>query len=148
MRDTLDSQALAEAAVGRMLANDRASARLGMRLLEVRPGYARIAMTVTEAMLNGFSICHGGMIFALADTAFAAGCNSWGPVAVGAGTTMDFLKSGQVGDELVAVCECVSQSGRTGLYDVTVRNQHGEVVAVMRGRSYRVGNNKTQDQAG
>lgn len=141
-----DSHAVALATVARMLENDKASAALGMRLLDVGPGFARVAMQVTNTMLNGFGICHGGMLFALADTAFAAGCNSWGMMAVGAGATMDFIKSGQLGDEIVAVCECLSQSGRIGLYDIKLYNQQGDCIAVMHGRSYRVGAQQTQDQ--
>ncbi len=143
MTDT-DLQAVAEAAIAKMLENDRTKSFLGIELVEIAPGHAKLSMTITESMLNGFDICHGGMIFSLADTAFAAGCNSWGPVAVAAGTSIDFLKSGQLGDRLLAVCDCVSQSGRTGLYDIKVFNQHEECIAVMRGRSYRVGSGHSQ----
>lgn len=141
-----DRQVVAEAAVNKMLAADRASASLGMRLIEVRPGHAKVAMIVRENMLNGFGLCHGGMVFALADTAFAAGCNSWGLPAVGAGTTMDFLLPGQAGDELLAVCDCVSQSGRTGLYDIKIYNQQQKCIAVMRGRSYRIGSKAVHNE--
>lgn len=141
-----DRQALAEAVVSKMLAADQASTSLGMRLIEVRPGHAKLAMRVREDMLNGFGLCHGGMMFALADTAFAAGCNSWGPPTVGAGTTMDFLLPGHAGDELLAVCDCVSQSGRTGLYDIKIYNQQQECIAVMRGRSYRIGSKAAHNE--
>ncbi len=85
---------VAEQAAQKMLAEDRASQALGMRILEIRPGYARLQMIVRQDMINGHAMCHGGFIFTLADTAFAFACNSYGNPTVAAGAAIDFLGSG------------------------------------------------------
>lgn len=118
-----------------MWARDRASRELGMALEEVRPGYARVRMRVRDDMLNGHGSCHGGLIFALADSAFAFACNSHGLVTVASGCTIEFLSPAVEGDELVAVAEEHSRQGRHGVYDVDVRRPDGGVVATFRGRS-------------
>jgi acyl-CoA thioesterase len=121
-----------------MFANDHASRALGMQILEAGPGRAVIAMTVRKDMLNGFAICHGGLITTLADSAFAFACNSANHLTVASGLSIDFLAPAHEGDVLTATASEVSQSGRTGIYDVEVRNQHGKRVAVFRGRSARL----------
>jgi acyl-CoA thioesterase len=118
-----------------MWARDRASQELGMALEEVRPGYACLRMTVRADMLNGHGTCHGGLIFALADSAFAFACNSHGVVTVASGCTIEFLAPAREGDELVAVAEERSREGRHGVFDVDVRRPDGGVVATFRGRS-------------
>ena len=118
-----------------MYARDAASQALGMALEEVRPGYARLRMTVREDMLNGHGTCHGGVVFALADSAFAFACNSHGVVTVAAGCSIEFLAPAHEGDELVAVAEERIRRGRHGVYDVDVRREGGELVAAFRGRS-------------
>ena len=85
---------LAEACATAMFAQDRASQALGMRIIEVTPGYAQLAMSVREDMVNGHQICHGGLIFTLADSAFAFACNTYNAVTVAAGATIDFLAPG------------------------------------------------------
>ncbi len=132
----VDPQALAEAVRQRMFANDAASQAMGMQIEAVGPGSARIAMTVRADMLNGFKICHGGFITTLADSAFAFGCNSHNEMTVASGITVDFLAPAHEGDRLVAECHEVARTGRTGLYDIKVINQHGRTVVVMRGRSH------------
>lgn len=132
----LDPHALAEAVRRRMFENDAASQGLGMQIEAVGPGYARIAMTVRSEMLNGFRICHGGFITTLADSAFAFGCNSYNDLTVASGIVVDFLAPAHEGDRLVAECHEVSRTGRTGVYDIKVTNQHGKTVVVMRGRSH------------
>ena len=123
------------AAVGAaMWARDRASPSLGMALDEVRPGYARVTMTVRADMVNGHGTCHGGIIFALADSAFAFACNSRDVVTVAAGCSIEFLAPAGAGDELVAEAQERSLQGRNGVYDVDVR-RGGELVATFRGRS-------------
>ncbi|MEJ8858617.1 hydroxyphenylacetyl-CoA thioesterase PaaI [Variovorax robiniae] len=119
-----------------MLRNDRATRSLGMRIVEVAPGRATIHMQVREDMLNGHDICHGGFIATLCDSAFAFACNSYNELTVASGFGIDFMAPGRLGDELVARCEEVSKSGRTGVYDTEVTNQRGERLAVFRGRSY------------
>jgi acyl-CoA thioesterase len=124
------------AAVGEaMYARDTASRALGMALEEVRPGYARLRMTVRPDMLNGHGSCHGGLVFALADSAFAFACNSHDVVTVAAGCSIEFLTPAHEGDELVAVAEERFREGRAGVYDVEVRRADGALVATFRGRS-------------
>jgi acyl-CoA thioesterase len=124
------------AAVGAaMFARDQASRALGMALEEVRPGYARLRMTVRGEMLNGHGICHGGIIFALADSAFAFACNSRGIVTVASGCSIEFLAPAGEGDELVAEAHERSLQGRNGVYDIDVRRADGQLVATFRGRS-------------
>jgi acyl-CoA thioesterase len=118
-----------------MLREDRTFTALGMRLEVDEPGRAVISMVVREDMTNGFAITHGGMVFALADTAFAVACNEDDRVTVAAGADITFLKSTRAGDTLRATAVRRIRSGRTGLYDVTVTDAAGEVVAEFRGRS-------------
>jgi acyl-CoA thioesterase len=138
-----DPQSVAEASARAMYEQDRASQALGMRVLEVRPGYARLAMKVREDMVNGHQLCHGGLIFTLADSAFAFACNTYDFVTVASSGTIEFLLSGRLGDELTATAEERTRSKRTGVYDVSVRNQRGECVALFRGRSHQVGGSIT-----
>jgi acyl-CoA thioesterase len=126
-----------------MYEQDRASQALGMRVLEVRPGYARLAMKIREDMVNGHQLCHGGLIFTLADSAFAFACNTYDLVTVASSGTIEFLLSGRLGDELTATAEERTRSKRTGVYDVSVHNQRGECVALFRGRSHQIGGSIT-----
>ncbi|MFD2366889.1 hydroxyphenylacetyl-CoA thioesterase PaaI [Pseudoduganella sp. GCM10020061] len=121
-----------------MYERDSASQAMGMRLVEIRPGYALMSMPVRADMLNGHAICHGGHIFTLADSAFAFACNSHNNVTVGAGCTIDFLAQAQEGDVLTAEAVEVSLSGKTGVYDVRVCNQDGRAIALFRGKSHRI----------
>lgn len=132
------AQSLAERSVAAMYASDRASQALGIRILEVCPGYAKASMRVREDMLNGHSACHGGMIFSLADSAFAFSCNSHGGTVVAAAASIDFLAPARAGDELTAEAVERWRSKRNGVYEVTVVNQRGETIALFRGRSHRV----------
>jgi acyl-CoA thioesterase len=134
-----DPQYVAEASARAMYEQDRASQALGMRILEVRPGGARLAMKVREDMVNGHQICHGGLIFTLADSAFAFACNTYDLVTVAAAGTIEFLLAARLGDELTATAEERTRSKRTGVYDVSVHNQRGECVALFRGRSHQIG---------
>ncbi len=123
--------------VGRaMFALDRASKDfMQMELVSCEPGRAVMRMIVRESMLNGHDICHGGLIFTLADSTFAFACNSHNKVTVAAGCSIEFLKPGRLGD--VLTCEGNEQvlQGRHGIYDMTVRNQHGDPIALFRGKS-------------
>jgi acyl-CoA thioesterase len=122
-----------------MFAGDAASREfLQMELVSCEPGRAVMRMAVREPMLNGHRICHGGLIFTLADSTFAFACNSHNKVAVAAGCSIEFLKPGQLGD--VLTCEGVEQvlQGRHGIYDMKVSNQRGEVVAMFRGKSAQI----------
>ena len=132
----MNPQQVAEAARDAMWRNDRASKALGMQVLAISPGGAALCMTVREDMLNGHDISHGGLITALADSAFAFACNSYNEMTVASGFDVNLVAAGHLGDVLTATAQEVSKAGRTGVYDVTVRNQRGEQVAAFRGRSY------------
>jgi acyl-CoA thioesterase len=121
-----------------MLASDAASRMLGIQLLDYGEGWARAQMTVTDDMVNGHGTCHGGVIFALADTAFACACNSWGPVTVAAGADIVFVAPGRRGDVLTAEARMRASYGRNGIYDVAV-TRAGELIAEFRGRSHAMG---------
>lgn len=133
-----DDQALAERVRDTMFARDVAAKALGMVVTAVAPGAASVAMTVRADMLNGFDICHGGLIATLADTAFAYACNSANHLTVASGFDIDILAPAHGGDRLEAHCTVLSQGARMGLYDVQVDNQDGARIAVFRGRSYRL----------
>jgi acyl-CoA thioesterase len=143
----MTAQAIAERAARAMFDQDLASQKLGMRIAEVRPGYARLVMTVREDMVNGHEICHGGLIFTLADSTFAFACNTYDAVTVAAAASIEFLLPARLGDELTATAEERSRSKRTGVYDVIVRNQKGESVALFRGRSHEIGGSVTRERA-
>jgi len=132
------AQALAEAVGAAMYARDPASQGLGMRIDAIGPGHARLSMPVRADMLNGHQTCHGGFIFALADSAFAFACNSHNLVTVGAGCTIDYIAPGREGDVLTAMAVEQTLSGKTGVYDVKVSNQDGVTVALFRGKSHRI----------
>jgi acyl-CoA thioesterase len=134
----MDKQALAQAAGEAMWREDRAAKWLGMKLEEIRPGYARMSMTVTGNMANGQALCHGGLIFALADSSFGFACNSRNHRALAAACAIDFLAPARLGDRLTAECSEQASAGRTGIYDARVTNQDGELIAVFRGKSATV----------
>jgi acyl-CoA thioesterase len=133
-----DKQQIAERVAVEMFARDSASQSLGMQVKEVRPGYARLTLIVRPDMLNGHAICHGGIIFSLADSAFAFACNSHNQNTVASGCSIDFLAPAKAGDELSAEAVERALLGRIGVYDVTVTNSEGRTIALFRGRSYRV----------
>jgi acyl-CoA thioesterase len=137
-KHSADAQNLAEAVAEAMWARDRAARALGMRIDSVGPGRATLSMPVRGDMVNGHHICHGGLIFALADTAFAYACNAYNRNTVASGCNIDFVAPGKEGDTLQAEAVERSLSGRTGVYDVTVRDGAGRTVALFRGKSYRI----------
>jgi acyl-CoA thioesterase len=131
-------QQTAEWVAAGLYARDSAAKSLGIQLKEIAPGYARLGLLVRPDMLNGHAICHGGIVFSLADSAFAFACNSRNQNTVASGGSIDFLASAKAGDELIAEAVERALLGRTGVYDVTVTNQEGRTIALFRGRSYRV----------
>jgi len=133
-----DAQKLAQRVAEGMYERDSASRNLGMQVLRVAPGYARVSMHVRADMLNGHAICHGGFIFMLADSTFAYACNSYNLMTVASGCSIDFLAPARKGDVLTATAHEKSISGRTGIYDIDVGNQRGEVIALFRGKSHRI----------
>ncbi len=134
----MTAQDIAESTRDAMWEDDHASQAMGMKVLAVGPGTATVCMTVRQDMLNGHDICHGGLMTMLADTAFAFACNAYNEVTVAAGFDVNLISSARKGDVLTAVCVELSKSGRTGVYDVSVRNQRDEAVVAFRGRSYTV----------
>jgi acyl-CoA thioesterase len=132
------AQYRAEKAGAAMYARDRTAHALGIVLEKIAPGCSVMRMTVRGDMVNGHNICHGGMIFTLADTAFAFACNSYNQTTVALKCTIDFLAPAQLGEELVAVAEERTARGRTGVYDVGVSNGAGDLIALFRGNSYRI----------
>nr|WP_234661898.1 hydroxyphenylacetyl-CoA thioesterase PaaI [Agromyces marinus] len=118
-----------------MMQRDLASASLGMVVERDEPGHAVVSMRVRHDMTNGFAITHGGLVFTLADTAFAIACNEDDRVTVAAGADITFLKSTTAGQTLTATAVRRTRSGRTGLYDVSVVDETGDAVAEFRGRS-------------
>ncbi|VVE57898.1 MULTISPECIES: hydroxyphenylacetyl-CoA thioesterase PaaI [Pandoraea] len=136
--ETLSPEALARATGEAMYSTDRASQWLGMELQEVRPGYARMTMRVRDEFLNGHAICHGGLMFTLADSTFAFACNSYNINTVAAGCSIEFLKPVSGGDTLTAEAQEQLLSGRHGIYDIRVTNSAGEVVAMFRGKSAQI----------
>lgn len=143
MAEPMTPQEIADHVGRGMLADDAASRELGMTVEAMGPGSSRLSMRVRPDMLNGFKICHGGYITTLADSAFAFACNSYNDLTVAAGITVDFLAPANLDDLLTAEAKEISRAGRTGLYDVQVRNQKGVLVAVLRGRSYRLKDRQT-----
>lgn len=121
-----------------MFRADRASQNLGIEILDVAPGSVRIAMSVRPEMLNGHGLCHGGFIFAFADSAFAFACSSYGQPMVAAGATIEFLAPTPAAERLTAVAAEVARTARNGIYDVRVTKSSGETVALFRGRSSRL----------
>jgi len=138
MTNGLEPQALADAVCAGMAENDRTVKGYGIGFDAVGPGYAKLHMTVRDDMLNGFRICHGGFITLLADSAFAYACNSHNEQTVASGISVDFMAPGRPGDVLTAEATELFVAGRTGVYDVSVTNQNGELIAMMRGKSYRL----------
>jgi acyl-CoA thioesterase len=138
---TLSPDKLARAAAQAMYEADACSRALGIELLEVRAGYARMRMAVRPDFLNGHRICHGGLVFTLADSTFAFACNSYNINAVASGCSIEFLRPVHGGDVLTAEAIEQTLSGRNGIYDIRVTNRAGETVAMFRGKSAQIKGN-------
>jgi acyl-CoA thioesterase len=128
----------ARAVVQSLYLADLASQSLGIEIIDVAPGEVQIAMTVRADMLNGHGMCHGGIIFAFADSAFAFACNSHGDPMVAAGASIEFLAPTPRGERVIATAAEVSRGVRHGIYDVAVTNAAGNVLAQFRGRCSRL----------
>ena len=138
MSEHMQMQQVAEDCAQHMFAQDATSKALGITIGVVKPGSVTATMTVTAAMLNGFKTCHGGMIFSLADSAFAFACNSQNQTAVAAGCTIDFLRPALLDDQLSAIATQTYQGKRSGIYHVEITNQNAQLVALFKGNSARV----------
>ncbi len=132
---TRDAAQTARLSAEAMWADDHASKGMAMEILEIRPGHARLGMTVTRTMLNSHGSCHGGYIFSLADSAFAFACNSHGQPAVAQHCTITYVAPGRLGMRLVAEAKERQRGERSGIYDITVRDEAGTVIAEFRGHS-------------
>ncbi len=131
----MDAEQMAKACADAMWAEDQASRGLGMELISVGPGRAELSMTVTDRMVNGHKICHGGFIFTLADSTFAFACNTYNQRTVAQQCAVTFITAGKLGDRLTARGLEVNRRGRSGIYDITVTRQDGAVIAEFRGHS-------------
>jgi acyl-CoA thioesterase len=133
------ADALAAQVGAALFARDAAARALGMALEAIAPGVARLAMPVRDDMLNGHGMCHGGLIFTLADTAFAYACNSRNRSTLAAAAEIQFVSPGRPGETLVAEARQRVLNGRTGIYDVEVTERaSGRLIALFRGRSHQV----------
>ena len=132
--DYTTARAVAEAMIGKC----GLSQSLGMKIIDAGPKYSVVEMVLEDRHLNGFSIAHGGAIFALADTAFAHACNSDNVVTVAQQCQINFLQPGRSGDLLTATAKGRTHSGRTGIYDVTITGSDGGVIAEFRGMSCKL----------
>lgn len=130
---------LAKAVVARLLEADACSTALGLEVLDLDSRYAVVKMTVRGDMVNGHGVCHGGMIFTLADTCSAFACNSENESSLLSSAQIELFRPAMLGDELTATAKAVNQGKRKGVYDVSVLNQHELLVAVFRGQSQRLG---------
>ncbi|MEX2482048.1 MAG: hydroxyphenylacetyl-CoA thioesterase PaaI [Gammaproteobacteria bacterium] len=143
-----DPLELARAAAEQMFDRDRASQHLGITLDEVSPGYARMSMLVQEWMLQGHDMCHGGLMFALADTAMAFASNSRNQPHVALNANIDYLRPARLGETLTAEAREGHRSGRTGMYDVRIVDASGAPVCHFRGRTYGLAGTVLRDSGG
>ena len=131
----MDARAIARACAERMWTEDSASKGLGMQLISVEPGRAILAMAITDKMVNGHNIAHGGYIFTLADSTFAYTCNTYDQRCVAQQCAITFVNPGKLGDRLTARGVEKQRAGRSGIYDITVTREDGTVIAEFRGHS-------------
>lgn len=134
-----DQDLFAKKIVDHMMEHDRFSQWLGIVVLEIKEGYSKIQMTLRAEMINGFGIVHGGIAFSLADSAFAFACNNRNNLSVALDTSINFTKSTQVGDMLTAEAKEIHNGRSTGLYYITITNQHNEAVGHFKGTCFRTG---------
>ena len=136
----MNEQELAEKSVRAMLKKDGFSSWLGIELVEIKPGKAVIKMVVRKEMLNGFDVCHGGILFSFADSAFAFASNTGGRISLSIENNITYIRPVHVGDILTAVAEEVSNGNKLASYDVTVLKEDGIKVSLFRGLVYRTKN--------
>jgi acyl-CoA thioesterase len=134
----IDDQAYAGAVGAAMYARDQAVQALGIALVEIAPGRSVLRMPISEAMVNSGGLCHGGVLFTLADAAFGYACNSRNNRTVALGCTIDYVSAARPGEVLTALGEERVLNGRTGVYDITVSAEDGRLVVLFHGKSYRV----------
>ncbi len=128
---------LAVDVVNQMMKDDLFSQWLGIQIIEIKEGYSKIKMKVRKEMMNGLHIVHGGIAFSLADSSFAFACNSRNNLSVALDTSINFLKPVHVDDELIAEAKEMHNGKSTGLYQITITNQHDHIVALFKGTCFR-----------
>lgn len=132
--------------VAHMMEHDLFSRWLGIEVLEIKEGFSKITMTVRPEMINGFGIVHGGIAFSMADSAFAFACNNRNTLSVALDTSINFLKPVHVGDVLIAEATELHNGKSTGLYHISITNQHEHVVAVFKGTCFRTNKQLVKEQ--
>lgn len=135
----MDTNELAKRVVGHMMDSDLFSQWLGIEIIEVKEGYSKIKMKLRKEMINGFGVIHGGIAFSLGDSAFAFACNNRNNLSMALDTSITFTKSTQPGDELTAEAKELHNGRSTGLYLITITNQHNKQVALFKGTCFRTG---------
>ena len=130
---------LARNVINKMMADDKFSQWLGIKVLGIQAGYSKVRMTIREEMVNGLGVIHGGITFSLADTAFAFACNNRNNLSMALDTSITFVKPTKPGDVITAEAKELHNGRSTGLYLITILNQNGEHVAVFRGTCFRTG---------
>ena len=134
---SFEKQELARRCANHLLPQAGMDKTLGIQMLDVGPGYAKLSMIVQEGMLNFYGSAHGGAVFALADSAFALACNTFGAVTVASGCSIEFLRPAYPGDRLIATCRVSGEAGKSGIYHTEIYNGDDELVASFTGRSHR-----------
>lgn len=134
-----DKDLYAKQVVGHMMQHDQFSQWLGITVLEIKEGYSKLQMTVRDEMINGFGTAHGGIAFSFADSAFAFACNNRNNLSVALDTAMNFTRAVRSGDTLIAEAKESHNGKSTGLYFITITNQHNETVAHFKGTCFRTG---------
>ena len=131
----MDELELARRCGDAMWKDDKASQALGMEMEITGVGAATVSMTIRDDMVNGLDVCHGGLVFALADTAFAFACNAYNEQTFASSCQVEFLRPAMLGDALLATASEEYRGRRSGYYGVKIHNQRDELVALFRGRS-------------
>ncbi|MDM1550394.1 hydroxyphenylacetyl-CoA thioesterase PaaI [Empedobacter falsenii] len=122
-----------------MLDHDKFSEWLGLEVIGLDAGYAKVQATIRPEMMNGVGSVHGGVTFAMADSAFAFACNSYNNISVALDVHISFTKAGKIGDVFTIEAKEVHSSKRTGIYDIKVTNQNNELIALFKGTCFRTG---------
>ena len=133
----MDKNIFAKKVVDEMMEKDLFSNWLGIELIEISEGYSKIKMSIRNEMVNGFGIVHGGVTFSLADSAFAFACNNRNNLSVALDTSINFIKPVHVGDVLIAEAKEIHNGKSTGLYQISIVNQHNNTVALFKGTCFR-----------
>ena len=143
----MDNNQLAKQAVDHLLQNDLFSQWLGIKVVEIKEGYSKIKMIIRKEMINGFGIVHGGVTFSLADSAFAFACNNRNNLSVALDTSINFIKPVLVDNVLIAEAKELHNGKSTGLYQISITNQNGHLVAVFKGTCFRTGKKLFEENA-